>query len=333
MTEYDLIRSLATTFPRSPRQKNALFECDAEILEIGGDLWGLTMDEFSPEEDLFTMNNPARLGANLTVATLSDLLASGVKPAFFFHSLSLPKGVHDDFAKGLAAGIREILEAADCAFCGGDFGMAEQWHYTGFAMGPVRSSTPLTRKLPAKPQTLWATGTLGDANLAAYTGSATPTFELRMKEASTISSLATGCIDTSGGFFDALWLLHEQNPQLGFHITLKDIPFTPDIDIISEKIAVPREAALVGGAGEYELLFTTSRENAAKISANPGRLGGATAIGHVNTFEKPGVFIHGHKDRLITVTEPPPCPREAKTFEAYVEAVANYAVKLFGHNA
>ena len=81
MNEYELIRAMAGRFPRHPAQENEPFTCDAEIIRLGDELWGLTMDEFTPEEDRFTMEEPEILGANLANATLSDLYAAGAEPA------------------------------------------------------------------------------------------------------------------------------------------------------------------------------------------------------------------------------------------------------------
>jgi thiamine-monophosphate kinase len=257
MNEYDLIRAMAAKFPRSKDQLNRLFECDAELIKIGDQVWGLTMDDFSPNEDLFTSDNPAALGANLAVATLSDLLAAGVAPRFFMHAVSLPRGVAQSFIDGLVEGIADVLKDAGCTLCGGDLGTSDNWRYCGFAMGPVASARPLTHRLPKAPQSLWITGELGDANLAALRKTPTPAFELRLKEVVAIRQHATACIDTSGGLMDAVWILREMNPEMGFTIHADRIPMASGLREFAKKSGIPAEAALLGGAGEYELLFTT----------------------------------------------------------------------------
>ena len=257
MNEYDLIRMVAAKFPRSPRQRNALFACDSEIVEIGGRLWGLTVDEFTPEEDLFTSENPELLGANLTTATLSDLLAVGAKPEFFMHVLSVSREADPAFVEGLCNGIKTVLDQADCFLCGGDIGIAETWRYCGFAMGRIMGENPLMHVLPKAPQRLWVTGQLGDANLAALTGRPTPRFELRLAEASLARRYGTACIDTSGGFFDAIWILHSQSAGMRLEIETDKIPLAPGLSETARASGFPKEAGLLGGAGEYELLFAT----------------------------------------------------------------------------
>lgn len=327
MNEYDIIRTIAAKFPRSKSQLNNLFECDAELIKIGNQVWGLTMDDFSPEEDMFTSDHPEILGANLAVAILSDLLAAGVEPRFFMHALSIPKNVSPSFLEGMTDGIRTVLQEANCALCGGDLGATETWRYCGFAMGPVSSVKPLTHKLSGRPQTLWVTGQLGDANWAAMKKTSTPTFELRIKEAKAIRRYATGCIDTSGGLMDAIWILHEWNPGIRIEIHAEKIPLATGIREFAKMAGIPAEAALVGGAGEYELLFATS-EDLTDSSRKELEEMGMTAMADLSINTSPGVLIYRNGSIVGTMTNPPPCPR-AETVSDHVKAVAGFTTTLF----
>lgn len=323
MSEYELIKALSQSFPRSPLQRNGLFECDAEIIHIGEQLWALTMDEFTPEEDLFSSDDPELLGANLAVATLSDLLAAGATPAWFMQSVSLPKSVDPAFVAALSTGISGVLRQAGCSLCGGDIGCADTWRFNGFAMGPVPDNRQLTRILTCLPQTLWVTGQLGDANLAALTGAPTPRFEPRFAEAEAIRRSASGCIDTSGGLYDALWMLHTLNPGLRFHVELSKLPLTSGLSETARTAGFPAEAALLGGAGEYELLFA--------IPVGISQKGiEATCIGMVHPSSKPGVFNYRNGSLISRMTEPPPCPREAPTVRDHINDVLRMAQQLFG---
>ncbi len=328
MREHDLIKNIAASFFRSDRQKNALFECDSEILQIGESLWGLSMDEFCPEEDLFTSENPVRLGKNLTVATLSDLLAAGAEPQFFMHSVSLPVNVERQFVDGLMEGIRTILDRLNCAMCGGDVGTANPWRYCGFGMGPIRSPKPLTHRLPREPQTLWITGTLGDANLAALQNTPTPEFELRNKEADVIRSCASACIDTSGGLLDALWLFHEQNPALRFDLRLDDVPIAAGVVQAAKAMGFPIESALLGGAGEYELLFTVPEASVPVLTGTLHSIG-ATCIGSTRQDAKPGIHLYRNDGLQRMMVEPPPCPRAVANTQEHIKEVLTMARQLF----
>jgi thiamine-monophosphate kinase len=328
MTEYEIIRSMAAKHRRSKDQLNQLFECDAELIKIGDQVWGLTMDDFSPAEDLFTCADPSKLGANLAVATISDLLAAGVEPKFFMHAVSLPDSTESSFIEGLSEGIETILRQAGCTLCGGDLGKSDAWRYCGFCMGPVVSPKPLTHRVPKENQTLWVTGKLGDANLAAVLKSQTPSFELRLNEAAVIRKHATACIDTSGGLMDALWLLHAMSPGVRFDLHTEKIPLAPGIREASAHAGFPAEAALLGGAGEYELLFTTQKDLSKTELVDMAALG-ITPIADVIGDSAGGIHIRRNGREISQMTDPPPCPRSSGSIAEHIKAVMTAAVSLF----
>lgn len=328
MREYELIKKIAGSFSRNATQINKLFECDSEIIRIGEEVWALTMDEFSPEEDLFMSDNPEALGNNLAVATLSDLYAAGARPVNYMHTVVLPSKVDTGFVEALMKGIRLALDEAECCICGGDVGNAETWRYCGFAMGIVEDGVALTHAIPLEPQALWVTGALGDANLAALRKSATPRFELRRKEASVIKSYATSCIDTSGGLFDATWLLHEQNPGLTFDIQLRTIPYARGVKEAAGSMGFPPEAAFMGGAGEYELLFTLPERVSRKVTNELENIS-ATRIGAVFPDPKGTVLFRLDRGSTVKMAQSPPCPRDADNRESYVREVIAVTQRLF----
>lgn len=324
MREYDIIRSIANQFPRHSQQQNAPFTCDAELVWLDDQLWGLTLDDFSPEEDRFTTENPELLGANLAIATLSDLLAAGAEPAWYMHALSLPGHCDEEFITGLTRGISQVLARSGCALCGGDIGTAESWRYCGFAMGRIPDNKALTHCLPLQSHTLWITGALGAANIAAFTGIPTPPFALRGDAARLIRKVGTACIDTSSGFFDALWLLHEQNPHMHFTIDLTQVPLADGVVDITRALGIPALAALLGGAGEYELLFTTPEQfdDVQQLLAT-----GAFPIG-IATPGDAGIILTQAGQQLVAMSYPPPCPRDIANLDDYIRAVIRMAREM-----
>ncbi|NCC51029.1 MAG: hypothetical protein EOM20_07405 [Spartobacteria bacterium] len=328
MNEYETIKHMSELFSQSPDQLNTVFSCDAELIRIGEAIWGLTIDEFTPEEDLFTMDDPCQLGANLATATLSDLLASGIEPRFYMHTVSLPTDIDPAFVTEFSNGIHHILEKACCMLIGGDFSTAPTWRYCGFAMGPSETTQPLSRIMPASPQTLWVTGDLGDLNSSAFVGATTPCIELRTIEARLIHQHASACIDTSSGFMDAIWLLHHLNPTMKIEINTKALPLAPSVRETAQQTGVIPEAALVGGAGEYELLFTTPSEldEAMEEIFSQKKI---TRIGRATPAEQAELILKHSPGQRVNVNEPPPCARSMVTRERYIEQVIQQATKLF----
>ncbi len=325
MNEYDLIRKIASKFPRTGDVDAGLFGCDAELVRIGTDIWGMTIDEFTPEEDLFTSDDPVKLGRNLATATLGDLLAAGIEPRFFLSSLSLPRTDDPCFRDGLTTGLAEILSEARCLHCGGDLGTADPWRFTGFAMGPVTAPKALTHHVPDDPHVLCVTGTLGDLNLAAFLGTPTPAVELRLREAGLVRRFGTACIDTSGGLLDAVWLLHRQNPGLRFVVDLETVPLANAAWKFIEQTHIPVEALLLGGAGEYELLFTLP-ETLLTTLQHELTAAGIAVIGTVTSGNPEVVLRRGTRERRMDM--PPPCPRGAPSAQEHAQAVMKMAQEL-----
>jgi len=329
VTERELIEALTSGFARAPEQLNTTHEADAEILRLGVELWAATVDDFSAEEDLFFDADPWLIGWNVVAATLSDLLCVGAVPRFFMPAVCIPPNLDDDFLRGLTRGAREALETAGCFLIGGDVGRAESWRYIGTAFGPVGCSIPLLRRVPKGRHTLWITGPLGAANVAAAGGLPPPQYPLRLRAAEAIRDLGVACTDTSGGFCDAVWNVHEATPGGRIEIDLDAVPFASGVADFAAAAGMPREAALLGGAGEYELLCAVPEDSPESTLLRLEDTG-ARMVGSVAWLEPAGVFFRRGDSAPMAMTGPPPCPRAAGTVENHIQEVARAAMELFG---
>lgn len=325
MREDELIGKILSGFRRCPQQLNAPFTCDAEIVTIGGELWGITMDEFSPDEDLFGAIGVFDLGRNLAVGVLSDLLACGAEPKFYLHSLVTGPECSVGYVADLCRGISSVLEKAGCWLLGGDIGSGGSMRYTGTALGQIKSDRHISRVIsPADvPCDLWVTGTLGDANFAAVCGEAMPHLELRLAEAAYIRQNALACIDTSGGAADAFWQLHLNNPGMRFEIDIDSLPLDEKAAIFCRANGLPVGGLLYGGAGEYELLFALPQDMQPNIEA--------TKIGSAQPSSQPGMYYR-FGDRVKAIDQPPACPRSFADREDYIKAILEQSLRIFTTN-
>lgn len=303
MKEIDLINTILQQFERSPDQLNKPHCSDSEIVELNGQLLAITMDEFS-EEDCFGDMTPQNLGWNMTVATVSDLLAVGALPTFFIHSIS--SKTNNSYIKEFSKGISNVLKKLGAFLIGGDVGQSEFLRYSATAIGTLSNNKYLSRELPNIEQDLWITGTLGDANLAALLIKPAPIFELRLDEAEFIRNSATACIDTSGGFIDAVWILNDINPGLKFNLNSLTFPIDEKIKEYCEGSGMPINAFLYGGAGEYELMFAVPRGENVNIKA--------TKIGTISVGS--GLFVDD-----VEILEAPPCPRSFPDRKSYTHEI------------
>lgn len=333
MNEREIIRLLAAGCPASPRQRNALCAADAEILEVGGRLLALTVDDYSAEDRL-AGDDAELLGWNLVTATVSDLLAVGAKPHFLLDALVVTPEMDGAFLEALAAGMQAALTACGAALAGGDIGSAAAWRFTGVALGDFADGqVPFCRRLPpasgATGGTVLATGTFGDANLAAAAGGPAPRFESRLAASAALAALPPGaapaCIDTSDGLAAALAALCAVNGDLRIEIDPARVPFAPGVEAAAAAMGIPREAFLLGSAGEYELLALVPGSADSRLER-----AGLRRIGSFTLGEEPGPGFR-LAGRWVALPELPD-PRGAATFDEYRRCVVALAHEIFGRS-
>lgn len=328
--EKDIITIIANQLPRSDKQLNNLFESDSEIIQYGSKKLLVTIDEFS-NEDLFRDHNPYILGWNLTVATISDILASGGLPRYYGHSVMIDKNKWDDYyLERFSTGIADVLKKTKAFFIGGDVGSSDQWHYTGIALGETKR---VITRLGAKPGNIvLMTGQIGAGNLEAalklYSSKHIlnkvlkhykTRLALRFDESRLISQYATSCIDSSDGVLNALKTLSELN-HTGFELT--HTPYLHDGVLACKILSKPKELLLMGECGEYELVFTIDKKDLVTfLQKSKEQKLSFTQIG--NIVEEPGKILATHNSH-IDFSGFDISARDYKDVNLYLDALNNY---------
>lgn len=310
MREQSTISLLSSLLHRSPAQLNVPFESDAEFVRLAGATYGFTIDEHSPTEDRFTSFDPETLGWNLVVCTVSDLLAAGVQPAFYLHSITLPNTSDAEFCMPLFRGIEAALQAEGCALLGGDTSFAADWRYVGVAMGPTERGIFRTELVPG--DVLFATGPFGSGNRQALLSvlleqgriadtpdqrrNATVRFACRRHEAEQAWRHVRAGIDSSDGLCGALLDLKRANPDCGLLVEPRAELLDPVSVATLREFGLPEALLLFGPAGEYELLFAVpGRQVDAFLGALSGVGASPLCVGEV--IAQPGLWFrsqHGN---------------------------------------
>lgn len=266
--EKQMIEVINKHMPRSTTQLNKLFEADSEIIDFQGKRLLHTMDEFS-EEDLLRDEDPYVLGWNMAVGSISDILATGGIAKYYAHSLVIQNSWSQDYVGKLSQGIAQVLKEVGAAFIGGDFGTCKTWRYTGSVIGELEGP-PLLRSGAKVGDRIFVSGPIGRGNVEAalvlyaqnpfikqLTGRWKNTFRLRSKEAELIKRHSCCCMDTSDGVFNALNAISEMS-RTGF--VVNDLPYVKSGLFLAKSLNIPKEVLFLGECGEYELLFTLSKE-------------------------------------------------------------------------
>ena len=266
--EKEMIETINKYMPRSSNQLNKLFESDSEIIDFHDKRLVYNIDEFS-EEDLLRDNNPYILGWNMAVGSISDILASGGRPGYYAHSLVIRDSWSKAYVEKLSMGIADVLKEVGASFIGGDFGISGTWRYTGSVIGHLEGP-PMLRSGAKVGDLVFISGEIGIGNIEAalklYDENPLVRniakrwknyFRLRSKEADLIKRYSSCCIDTSDGVFNALNAISEMS-KTGFE--LGNLPYTKSGLLLAKVLSKPKEVLFLGECGEYELLFTISKE-------------------------------------------------------------------------
>ena len=240
-----------------------IFETDAQAFTLDGNEYLFSTDEYS-SEDLFNESNPKTLGWNLTIATLSDILAAGGDPLYFSHSMSIPPEWGEKFLFEFSKGIKKCLDLSGVRFLGGDTGLSHNWKYTGIAIGEKCNS--MSRNGASPGDTIYMTGKVGSGNLQAASNiygdqmsrdneivKMNTEFQYRGKEAAIIRKYATSCIDSSDGLLKSLINLVKYN-NLGFqvdHLAILEVGVK-----VCQLLGIDPAILFIGECGEYELVCT-----------------------------------------------------------------------------
>ena len=241
-SEQSLIETLSRIHGTRP------FGADAEVVPFEGTNLLVSTDSFSEREDFLSGLEPEAMGRVMAYGAIADILACGVKPDFLIQAWNIDDSHDERFYERVAQGVQHVVSHYGAKVVGGDIGSAKEWCWTATVF--ASSKTPVRRIASRRVDfDLYATGFLGAANVAAFLGRKIPEPKLR----SPVPSSAIFATDTSGGLFDALENFRRVNPGVWLELDAERA-VSPEI-ARSLPPGVERGWSLVGGVGEYELLF------------------------------------------------------------------------------
>jgi thiamine-monophosphate kinase len=267
--------------PKTDLQLNSLNESDSEIVEFGGKKMLANIDEFS-SEDMIREHDPFTLGWNVAAGAISDIYASGGRPLFYAHAMTVSDSWNDGFILKFSEGISAVLKETGTGFIGGDFGRSDTWRYTATVIGNLEGN-PLLRSGASPGDAIFITGLVGAGNVEAFlkmysqsklaariTGVYRNRFYLRQNEALLIKKYATACIDTSDGVFNSLNIISRMS-NTGYEVG--NLPYVKIGVLAAKAFSIPKALLFLGECGEYELLFTVKagdEDNMLKDAAGMG---------------------------------------------------------------
>lgn len=263
--EVNMLRKLASAFPRHPLQINQLLQSDAEIIDLTtSDFKFLVLKTDGLHEEISEKlyEDPYLIGWMAVTVTMSDMAAVGSKPLGLLLGLQLPRQNNENWLTKFQQGINEACAAYGVSILGGDTNFCSTLSVSTTGVGTISKGKPLLRKGMVPGEHLYATGKLGLGSAFAYARYFDDSIKVsyqplaRLKESKLIRDFASACMDTSDGLFPALSVLSEIN-SIGIQLTtpLHEI-LHDDVLPVFQLAGIPSWMFLAGPHGEYELLFT-----------------------------------------------------------------------------
>ena len=298
-----MIESLARIHGNRP------YLADAEIIPQGSGYELVSVDSFSEQEDFLAGLLPEQIGRWMAYAACADILACGAKPKYLLQAWNYDNHHPLEYYEGIVRGVQEVLEHYGASCIGGDIGSASEWSWTATVIGYAEH--PVMRRTSSRMLfDLYATGFFGEANAAVFCEKPLPPAQLRAP----VPQEALFATDSSGGFIDALENFRRVNCGMELEVDVASL-LSPNVARILPHKAEPGWT-LVGGIGEYELLFAMPRgttvENALKIGE-----------GHFVDSNENMIRLHLPDGRCGTIHNPPPDYRAIPQKE-WLHATATY---------
>ncbi len=240
---------------------------DAAVLELGPTRLVLTHDMIVEGVHFLSADPPEDVAWKLVAVNLSDLAAKGARPIGLLagYTLSPDPAWNEAFLRGLA----EAIGRFDAPLLGGDTVSVLPGTPRSFGLTAIGTADgPVPARSGARPgDTLWVTGTIGDAGaglrvaLGQLDGPAALAERYRRPQprldaGRALAPLVSAMMDVSDGLLiDASRMA--QASGLGLRIDLDRVPLSPACIAASGQGVRPRIDAAIAG-DDYELLFAAS---------------------------------------------------------------------------
>jgi thiamine-monophosphate kinase len=232
---------------------------------------------------------PADVARKALRVNLSDVAAMGAKPLYYLQTLAIPASTTDSWLESYAGGLRADQAKFQVILVGGDtVATPGPLAINIVALGQVRAGMAIRRSGARPGDTVFVSGTIGDAalglrvaqrRLEALDAAAAARLEARYRIPQPRTSLgprlvglANAAIDVSDGLIADLGHIAEES-GVAISIEAGRVPLSVDARHLLDRDPTLL-ATIVTGGDDYELAFTAPVEAAAWIA----RLGTELAI-------------------------------------------------------
>jgi len=242
-------------------------------------------------------------------ASLSDLYCKGIKPNFYFLSLSLNKSIVNHlWLKKFVNILKKEQKKFNISLAGGDTTYSTKFSVTVTVLG-YSKNRPILRKGCCLKDDIYISGEVGDAflglniikkkyNFGKYNNFFKKKYHepnLPFKIYPYLNKIASSSIDVSDGLAQDLGHICE-NSKFGATIDLNAIPLsTPCKNLVKRKKIKVKN--IFSNGDDYQVLFTSNRRNRKKILKLSKKL--SLKITRIGLINKGRNIIFKHNSHII----------------------------------
>lgn len=310
MNEKELIKRYFFRENKDPCVELSIGDDAAVIQPPANERLVITTDTMVQGSHFTSYTKPYDIATKLVAVNLSDIAAMGATAKWATLTLTLTT-IDEEWLQAFSRGLFDYLDRYDVALVGGDVTKGNETNVTIQLIGIVPAHKVLRRTGAKIDDDIYVTGKIGVAAQAVHLLQANNLDHPAIPEQSLLSAeqknalyapqprldigialrdIATSAIDVSDGLLHELAILCEQS-STGATLHLDKLPIESDCDMT---------LALTGG-DDYELLFTTNKNNKDKIESIARRLNCAiTCIGSMNKNNKIDMYYRDKEFAMPT---------------------------------
>lgn len=273
--EFGLIKYLTKDFVNYNKQVKLGIGDDAAIISSQKDkLEVMTLDTLV-ENDHFNCkwSTPYQIGMKSMEVNVSDIAAMGAVPNYALASIVITDNTDIKWLEDLYRGIKQVCDKYKISLIGGDTtrGSIKMVSVT-MAGAAVK---PCLRSGAKKGDLICVTGQVGGSfagylgfknkkKLALYVKKRHLEPKARLDISNKIAQFASAMIDVSDGVASEVKHI-ANNSSKGAIIYAKNLPIHDDVFKMEEKLGLNKYYCALSGGEDFELLFTISKQNLAKL--------------------------------------------------------------------
>lgn len=216
-----------------------------------------------------------QFGWMAAAVNLSDMASMGARPIGILAAMGMPEDLDEDILYDIVSGFDQCAEFCNTFVVGGDTKVGDGY-VSGTALGNLEGRKPLTRSGAVPGDIIAVTGNLGSAAAGYYAlkngieadesifALCVPVPRVEEGLKLSMSGAVTSCMDLSDGLAEAARAICSES-HVGMDIQMEFLPVTPEVDDIASRLNMDRRELILYWGGEYELLFTFSKEKIAEL--------------------------------------------------------------------